>query len=75
MVVMGVGLYDRHKERLQLMRKYVASGLKVNVNILVRSNLWEEVLGHSDQITCFKNVLKAFEETNYYNTIGTFVIQ
>ena len=71
----GGRLCDKHKECLQFyMRKYVASSLKANVNILVLSNLWEEVQGHFDQITCFKCV-KIFWRTKYYNTIGTFVIQ
>ena len=70
----GGRLCDRHKERLQLMRKYVASSLKANVNILVLSNLWEDVQGHFDRITLFTCV-EIFWRTKYYNTIGTFVIQ
>jgi len=67
-------MYDKHKERLQLMWKYVAPSLKANVNILVVFNLWEEVQGHFNRITYFTCV-KIFWRTKYYNTIGTFVIQ
>ena len=70
----GEGLCDKHKEHLQLMWTYVASSSKANANILVLSNLWEEVQGHFDRITCFTCV-EIFWRTKYYNTIGTFVIQ
>ena len=69
----GGRLCDKHKECLQLMRKYVPSRLKANVNILVLSNLREEVQGHFHRITCYTCV-KIFWRTKY-KTIGTFVVQ
>ena len=69
----GGRMYDKHRERLQLMWKYVAWSLKANVNILVLFNLWEEVQGHFDRITCFTCV-KIFWRTKY-NKLGPFVIQ